>query len=130
MKKLTLPIVLIIAFLTSSLILQDSVQFKEKERLNTYYNFKNVKEIYFWGWKGKHKLSKSKSDLLIQDLNTFYCAGHYADTKPGHLEGLIYFNDGGSLYFYSSGESDAVIPCSSNKYVTFKSKIKINFEKY
>lgn len=110
----------------------DKIEFKKHEKFSNFYDLKNIKAVEITNINGTRYLNKSELDSFIIDLNTYYFNQKNARTKPGHVQGIIEFNDNNKIWFYSNSNSEIMLYYLSKNenLITFKTNAKVDFEKY
>ncbi len=110
----------------------DKIEFKKLEKFSNFYDLKNIKAVEITNINGTRYLNKSELDSFVIDLNTYYFNQKNARTKPGHVQGIIEFNDNNKIWFYSNSNSEIMLYYLSKNenLITFKTNAKVDFEKY
>jgi len=110
----------------------EKIEFKKYEKFSKFYDIKKIKAVKITNRNGTRYLNKLELDSFILDLNTYYFNRKNALTKPGHLHGLIVFNDNNIIGFYSNTNSEIILNYlgKNENLITFKTNAKVDFEKY
>jgi hypothetical protein len=133
MKKIVFFIILLLNLsCNNSKEKTDKIEFKKLEKFSNFYDLKNIKAVEITNINGTRYLNKSELDSFVIDLNTYYFNQKNARTKPGHVQGIIEFNDNNKIWFYSNSNSEIMLYYLSKNenLITFKTNAKVDFEKY